>query len=181
MKAIYAGSFDPFHRGHEAVLRTSLRLFSKVRVVIGSHPTKVSWFSDRARLGLIQAWVKENKSITRGKISFDTLPPGKSVIHYAICNGYDFLVRGIRGVDDVSSEMTLSEVNQDIARVKMGDDTFEGPETIWIPKPINISSSIIREVMQLDDAAWIEVTKKYIPESIYDMFFELATESLIED
>lgn len=39
-KALYAGSFNPWHRGHEDVLFKALNIFDKVVVAVGTNPAK---------------------------------------------------------------------------------------------------------------------------------------------
>ena len=39
-KAIYAGSFDPFHNGHLDIVKKASKLFDEVYVVIAKNPKK---------------------------------------------------------------------------------------------------------------------------------------------
>jgi len=39
-KAFYAGSFDPWHQGHDAILKKILMVFDKVVVACGINPDK---------------------------------------------------------------------------------------------------------------------------------------------
>lgn len=179
MNGLYAGSFDPFHKGHEAVLKTAVKLFTHVRILIAINPNKKYFFTEEERINLITQWI--SKEHLDGKISIDMISLGKSVVSYAVLNNFNFLIRGIRGVDDVSAEMTLSEVNQNIGRKKLdkiGCTKAPTPETVWIPKPINISSSMIREVINLKDSAWAEVTAEYIPKSICGLFVKYTSKHL---
>ena len=50
--AIFPGSFDPFTRGHEAVVKEALELFDRVTVAIGDNCRKQALLAldDRKRL-----------------------------------------------------------------------------------------------------------------------------------
>ena len=39
-KAIYAGSFDPIHDGHLAVIKKALKMFDELLVIVSINPDK---------------------------------------------------------------------------------------------------------------------------------------------
>ena len=43
--ALFAGSFDPFTRGHEAVVEEALRLFDEVVIGVGDNVSKKGFLS----------------------------------------------------------------------------------------------------------------------------------------
>jgi len=49
-QAIFPGSFDPFTRGHEAVVMSALKLFDKVTIAIGVNSKKQYLFSLEGRI-----------------------------------------------------------------------------------------------------------------------------------
>ena len=51
--AIFPGSFDPFTRGHEAIVEKALHLFDKVIIGIGSNVAKQGLLSVENRKRLI--------------------------------------------------------------------------------------------------------------------------------
>lgn len=107
--AIYAGSFDPITTGHLSVIRQASRLFGHVIVLVAGNPLKdKGMFSFEERVVMIEQSVKMLKNV-----SADFTP--NLVIEYAQQNGATILVRGLRGVSDVDSEMKLAQVNKALA------------------------------------------------------------------
>ena len=52
MKVIYPGTFDPFTRGHEDLVRRAARLFDSVLVGIADSESKRPYFSTSARIAM---------------------------------------------------------------------------------------------------------------------------------
>ena len=57
--ALFPGSFDPFTKGHEAILRRILPLFDKVVVAVGVNTEKQYMFSVEERMELIREAMKD--------------------------------------------------------------------------------------------------------------------------
>ena len=55
-KALYAGSFDPFTRGHADIVARGLDLFDEVIVAIGTNDAKRNLFTAEERLQQIQRY-----------------------------------------------------------------------------------------------------------------------------
>ena len=51
--AVFAGSFDPFTKGHESVVVRALPLFDKIIIAIGSNTNKMGFLSVEERIELI--------------------------------------------------------------------------------------------------------------------------------
>lgn len=107
--AIYAGSFDPITTGHLSVIRQASRLFGHVIVLVAGNPLKdKGMFTFHERIGLIEQSVKMLKNVS-ADYTHDL------VVEYAQQNNATILVRGLRGVSDVDSEMKLAQVNKALA------------------------------------------------------------------
>ena len=61
--ALFAGSFDPFTRGHEAVVAEALQLFDEVVVGVGANVSKKSLLSVEQRCRLIEDVYKDEKRV----------------------------------------------------------------------------------------------------------------------
>ena len=61
--AIFPGSFDPFTRGHEALVEQALQLFDKVVIAIGENVNKRSLLSLAARKRLIEDLYADNERV----------------------------------------------------------------------------------------------------------------------
>ena len=52
--AVFAGTFDPFTRGHQDIAMRALALFDKIVVAIGKHEGKATLFSLESRRAIIR-------------------------------------------------------------------------------------------------------------------------------
>lgn len=59
-EAIFVGSFDPWHNGHEDRLNNALKIFDKVYVIVADNSTKKSyWFNQAERTALVKKSVEK--------------------------------------------------------------------------------------------------------------------------
>ena len=72
--ALFAGSFDPFTRGHEAVVEVALQLFDEVVVGVGANVSKKGLLSVEQRCRLIEDVYKDEKTEYK-RIRFYILHP----------------------------------------------------------------------------------------------------------
>ena len=130
--ALFPGSFDPFTRGHESIVRRALPLFDKFVIAIGVNADKHSFMSVEQRKALIQSVFKDDDRIQVIDYTGLTVDVAREV-------GARFIVRGVRLIQDFENEKHLAEVNRDLT----------GIETILLytlPEYSHISSSIVREL-----------------------------------
>lgn len=103
MRAVYAGSFDPFTNGHLEVVTQASRLFDGVIVLIADNPDKRHWLAPEKRAAIVAASAGEG-------VETDILPPGRTTADYAYRRGA-CLVRGLGEFTDYAGEKTLLGVN----------------------------------------------------------------------
>ena len=129
---VYAGSFDPVTVGHEDVIRRAARLCDRLLVTVMYNPAKTGCFTVGERLELLS---RVTRDIPNAEVdAWDGL-----MVDYVQKMNASFVVRGIRGVSDLESEMNLAQIN---ARL------LPGLETVFLPtKPELgcVSSSAVRE------------------------------------
>ena len=144
----YAGSFDPFTNGHLHVIKQSAKLFDKVIVGIGVHPTKPRRFDKNLMKNAIEQVLIRNNLSNVTVICYDNLS-----IDVALSHNCTFLVRGIRNGMDYEQEENLASINEELS----------GIETIYIRAGNlgNISSSMVMELLRNNK----DVTK-YLPEDV---------------
>ena len=146
--ALFAGSFDPFTRGHEALVEESLRLFDKVVIGVGANISKQGLLSVEQRLRLIEdLYSTEPRVEVR---SYTTL-----TADFAREVGATALVRGVRNTIDFEFERSIEMTNRHLA-----------PEltTILLVAPAeygHISSSVVRELL-----AFGHSVAEFMPEGI---------------
>jgi pantetheine-phosphate adenylyltransferase len=131
--AVYAGSFDPVTLGHLDLMRRAARLFDRVVVAIGAHPTRQPLFTVDERLDLLRRAAGElpNVEVT----SFDGL-----LIHYCDRIGARILIRGLRRSMDFEYELQIAQANADMA---------PEVETVFLPTSSKygfITASLVREI-----------------------------------
>lgn len=146
--ALFAGSFDPFTRGHEVVVEMALRLFDEVVIGVGENVAKQSLLSVEARCQLITDIYKSDNRV-RVK-SYSTLTGD-----FAREVGATILVRGVRNTVDFEFERTIEATNRQL---------FPELTTVLISTPaeyMHISSSMVRELL-----AFGRDVKEYLPQNI---------------
>lgn len=119
-KAIYAGSFDPFHSGHESIVNKSLKIVDKLLLVVANNPEKHnSNIDDRKK-------ILEDKYKNNGKVEVRKLNPGLLIAEYAKENGVNILVRSSRDVKDFEFELMMAiqnkKINHDIETILIMPD-----------------------------------------------------------
>ena len=131
--AFFPGSFDPFTKGHEDIVKRGLKLFDEIIIGIGTNTTKKRYF-DIADIQL--AIEKAFKGNDRVKVAhYDDL-----TATVARQYGAQFIIRGLRNTTDFEYENTISQVNRQVN---------PGLETVFLitsPEYAPISSTIVREL-----------------------------------
>jgi pantetheine-phosphate adenylyltransferase len=131
--AIYPGSFDPPTRGHEDLIRRSLKLCDRLVVAVARNSAKQPLFSVEERLRLLRTVVGEDERV--GYETFDGL-----LADFARAQQATMIVRGLRAVSDFEYEFQMALMNRQLNA---------GPETVFLVPAVDItflSSSLVREV-----------------------------------
>lgn len=104
-KAVFAGTFDPITKGHEAVIKKALELFDYLTVAICVNPDKKAVFSVEKRLEMLNAVLSEYDNV-------------EVVFHQGMLvdlmkeKGIKYNVRGVRNATDYAYENNMSEYNE---------------------------------------------------------------------
>ena len=125
--AIFPGSFDPFTRGHEAIVEQALRLFDRVVIAVGENVSKQSLLSPKQRLRLIEDLYADESRVEC--ISYRSL-----TIDVARELGASAIIRGVRNTLDFEYERTMAQTNRRLA-----------PELETVL--MDVSSSTVRELL----------------------------------
>lgn len=145
---VFPGSFDPFTKGHEAVVRKGLELFDQVVIAIGVNQQKKYLFDLDKRIAHIQEVFAGEKGIIIEQ--FQTL-----TVDFCKKSGANHIVRGLRNSQDFEYEKSIAHMNFDL----------EGIETVFFLTDKNhsaISSSIVREIFKNNGAIDQFVTKPHL-------------------
>lgn len=133
--ALMAGSFDPFTKGHEAVLDEALCEFDEVWVACLVNPDKKYTFNSAQRLVLCECVCAQKKGAK-------AIYSEKYAVEVAAEVGASVLIRGIRGDEDKAYEEDMAEFNRK-----------HGFETLFIEPNVfsNVSSTKAREQIAKGD------------------------------
>ncbi|MDR3060989.1 MAG: pantetheine-phosphate adenylyltransferase, partial [Dysgonamonadaceae bacterium] len=131
--AVFPGTFDPFTIGHLSLVNRGLKLVDEIVIAIGINPNKKTFFSLEDRVKMVSLIFKDNKRV---KITgYDNL-----TVDFAEKINANFILRGIRSVNDFEYEKNIADVNRKIS----GIETFV---LYTEPEHTHISSSIVRELL----------------------------------
>jgi pantetheine-phosphate adenylyltransferase len=108
-RAIYPGSFEPVTRGHLDIIERGCKLFDEIVVAVLVNAEKKSLFTTDERREMIEEAIKEVAAGTcRLRVdSFSGL-----LVRYAVEQGADAIVRGIRAVSDYEYELQMALMNR---------------------------------------------------------------------
>ena len=132
--AIFPGSFDPFTRGHEAIVTQALTLFDKVVVAVGENIGKNSLLTPEERVALIRQLYAAEPRVEVTAYSTLTGDLAREV-------GATAIVRGVRNTIDFEYERTMAQTNKRL---------FPEIETVILLTPAHlydVSSSAVRELL----------------------------------
>ena len=129
--AIFPGSFDPFTRGHEAIVEKALHLFDKVIIGIGSNVAKQGLLSVENRKRLIDDIYARVEAMIYGGMTGD----------FAQQVGAAAVIRGVRNTTDFEYERTMAATNRRLYPAVVTVMLFTPPDVA------DISSSTVREVL----------------------------------
>ena len=132
--ALFPGSFDPFTKGHEDIVKRGLQLFDEIIVSIGYNIQKSN------RYFPIEMMVKRIEETFKGYPNIRVLTYAELTAEFARKHHANFLLRGIRNTTDYEYENSISQVNRKLYPDLESVFLITSPQFAWI------SSSIIREV-----------------------------------
>lgn len=133
MKALYAGSFDPFTIGHLSVVESALRVFDSLVIGVGYNENKKNQWTPEERVKAISEFFKGDPRIRVEAYTGLT-------VEFAKETGAEVLVRGVRNSSDFEKEKELADINMEV----MGLQSVFFP---CVPSLSFVSSSMVRELM----------------------------------
>ena len=134
MKAVYAGSFDPYTNGHKDIIKKASKLFDELHVIIGINQKKTRTFAAQEMAKAIKDDVIAEGIKNCKVVVFDGV-----IALYCKENDIKYTVRGLRNNMDYNYEENISEVN------KLINPELE---TVYLRADVKaISSSMVKELM----------------------------------
>mgnify|MGYP003337468579 CR=1 FL=1 len=129
--AFFPGSFDPFTKGHEAIVHKGLQVFDEIVIGIGVHSNKRPYFTLESRIQHLKSIFSDEtvKVISYSGLTVDALTQ----------HNCSFILRGLRDSKDFQYERSIAHMNHDLASI----------ETVFLLTELSksaINSTIVREI-----------------------------------
>ena len=148
--AIYPGSFDPVTNGHLDIIERGLKLFDRIIVAVLINPGKQPLFTVEERLDLLRKSLAHLPNV-------DVNTSEGLLVDYAVQNGAEAILRGMRAVSDFEHEFQMALMNRRLNR-KI--------ETVFLMTGLRwifTSSSIIKEA-----ASFGGQIRELVPEVVFE-------------
>lgn len=131
--AVYPGTFDPFTRGHEDLVRRAARLFGRVIIGVAESRKKQPLFSLADRVAMAKEILGDVENVE--VFGFDGL-----LMKFVYENNASIVLRGLRAVSDFDYEFQMAGMNRNL---------YPDVETVFLTPAeqyMFISSTMVREI-----------------------------------
>lgn len=139
-RAIYPGSFDPVTNGHLDIIQRGCKLFDEIIIAILINPEKQPFFTIEERQSMLADVLKE---IDRGACVLRVDDFQGLLVHYALAQNANAIVRGIRAISDYEYELQMALMNRRL------EPSIETVFMMPAEKYSYVSSRLVKEVFQL--------------------------------
>jgi len=133
LKVVYPGTFDPFTRGHEDLVRRAARLFARVVVGVAASETKRPFFTAAERVEMAQEVLADLPNVE--VVSFSSL-----LMDFVHAHDARVILRGLRAVSDFEYEFQMAGMNRNL---------YPEVETLFLTPSeqyMFVSATIVREI-----------------------------------
>lgn len=132
---LFPGTFDPVTMGHIDIINRAIPLFDKLVIGIGRNANKEPMFSEEQRLAWLQEIYKDKPNVSVILYEGLTVNCCKKV-------GANFILRGIRYVNDFEYEKAIADMNRSI------DGHIETVFLTCLPQYTSVASTLVRDVLK---------------------------------
>jgi len=132
---LFPGTFDPVTLGHTDIIDRALPLFDKLIIGIGRNVNKQPMFSEQQRLEWLNEIYRSNDKVEA--VAYDGL-----TVNCCKLVGANFILRGIRYVNDFEYEKAIADMNRSIA------DNIETIFLTCLPQYTSVASTLVRDVLK---------------------------------
>jgi pantetheine-phosphate adenylyltransferase len=133
LKVVYPGTFDPFTRGHEDVVRRAAATFDRVILGIAASEAKRPFFTIDERIAMAREVLRDYRNVE--VLGFSSL-----LMDFVHAQGARVVLRGLRAVSDFEYEFQMAGMNRNL---------HPNVETLFITpdeKYMFVSATIVREI-----------------------------------
>ena len=133
LKVVYPGTFDPFTRGHEDIVRRAARLFDQVVVGVADSESKRPFFSTEERVAMAREVLAPFANVEVR--SFSAL-----LMDFVHAEQAKVILRGLRAVSDFEYEFQMAGMNRNLH--PQVETLFLTPSEQYM----FVSATIVREI-----------------------------------
>jgi pantetheine-phosphate adenylyltransferase len=133
LTVVYPGTFDPFTRGHEDLVRRAARLFGRVIVGVADSAAKQPFFTAAERVAMVREVLSTYANVEVKAFS-------GLLMDFVHEQGARVILRGLRAVSDFEYEFQMAGMNRNL---------FPEVETLFLTPSEQytfISATIVREI-----------------------------------
>jgi pantetheine-phosphate adenylyltransferase len=133
LRVVYPGTFDPFTRGHEDLVRRAARLFDEVVVGVAASERKRPFFGMKDRVEMASAVLSGFPNVR--VLGFECL-----LMDFVHQQNANVILRGLRAVSDFEYEFQMAGMNRNL---------YPEVETMFLTPAeqyMFISATIVREI-----------------------------------
>ena len=133
LKVVYPGTFDPFTKGHEDLVRRAAKLFDKVIVGIADSESKRPMFTAAERIAMTREVLAAYPNVEVAGFS-------GLLMDFVHSIGASVIVRGLRAVSDFEYEFQMAGMNRHL---------YPEVETLFLTPSeqyMFVSATIVREI-----------------------------------
>jgi pantetheine-phosphate adenylyltransferase len=146
--ALFPGTFDPITIGHLDIIHRALPLFDKLVIGIGRNVNKTAMFSEEQRMKWIRDIFGDNPRVSVVVYEGLTVECCRKV-------GANFIVRGIRYVNDFEYEKAIADMNRSL------DKDIETVFLTCLPQYTSVASTLVRDVIRNGGNA-----RQFLPDAV---------------
>jgi len=136
LKVVYPGTFDPFTRGHEDIVRRAARIFDLVVVAIADSESKRPLFTTAERIAMA-------REVLNGYGNVQVMGFSSLLMDFVHAIDARVVLRGLRAVSDFEYEFQMAGMNRNL---------YPEVETLFLTPAeqyLFMSSTIVREIARL--------------------------------
>lgn len=146
--ALFPGTFDPITIGHLDIIHRALPLFDRLVIGIGRNANKTAMFSEEQRMKWIREIFGDNPKVKVEVYEGLTVECCRKV-------GANFIVRGIRYVNDFEYEKAIADMNRSL------DKDIETVFLTCLPQYTSVASTLVRDVIRNGGDA-----RQFLPDAV---------------
>jgi pantetheine-phosphate adenylyltransferase len=133
LTVVYPGTFDPFTRGHEDLVRRAAGLFDRVIVGVADSESKRPFFTTAERVSMASEVLAPIANV-------EVAPFSSLLMDFVHAQGARVILRGLRAVSDFEYEFQMAGMNRNL---------YPEVETLFLTPSeqyMFVSATIVREI-----------------------------------